>query len=294
MLAYRHSFHAGNHADVLKHLVQIAVLNYFNEKDKPYWVIDTHAGAGIYSLSSRHAQRNAEFEGGIKKLLDRDDAPPLVSQYLELVKHANSTTAHPEKVTLYPGSPSISAYLLQAGDKLKLFELHSTDFALLREHLGGQRAISMQHIDGFAGLKASLPPPPRRGVILIDPSYEIKDDYNLVFNAIKDSLLRFAQGTFIVWYPILNRPEWRRMVERLERLQVGWLNVSLTVAEPDEDGFGMLGSGLFLVNPPWVLEGQLRELMPYLVKTLGRFPRATFALQSHEPRVQGQKPSRER
>jgi 23S rRNA (adenine2030-N6)-methyltransferase len=284
MLAYRHSFHAGNHADVLKHLVQTAVLNYFNEKDKPYWVIDTHAGAGVYSLSSKHAQRNAEHEEGISKLFSRDDAPALVAQYLDLVKHTNSTTAKPEKLSLYPGSPSISAYLIRAGDKLKLFELHSTDFTLLREHFAGQRAISMQHVDGFAGLKASLPPPPRRGLVLIDPSYELKEDYSHVYNAVKDSLVRFAQGTYLIWYPVLSRPEWWRMLERLQRLDVTWLNVSLTVAEPDVDGFGMLGSGLFVINPPWVLESQLREVMPYLLKTLGQFPKAEFVLNSHEPR----------
>jgi 23S rRNA (adenine2030-N6)-methyltransferase len=289
MLAYRHSFHAGNHADVLKHLVQTAVLNYFNEKDKPYWVVDTHAGAGVYSLSSKHAQRNSEHEDGISKLFGRDDLPALIAQYVDLVKHTNSTTAHPDKLTLYPGSPSLSAYLIRAGDKLKLYELHSTDFTLLREHFAGQRAISMQHLDGFAGLKASLPPPPRRGMVLIDPSYEIKEDYNHVFNAVKDSLLRFASGTYLIWYPMINRQEWWRMLERLERLQVSWLNVSLTVAELDPEGFGMMGSGMFVINPPWVLEEQLREVMPYLVKTLGQFPKASFTLQSHEPRVHGGK-----
>jgi 23S rRNA (adenine2030-N6)-methyltransferase len=289
MLAYRHSFHAGNHADVLKHVVQTAVLNYFNEKDKPYWVVDTHAGAGVYSLSSKHAQRNSEHLDGISKLFTKEDLPALLAQYIDLVKHTNSTTTHPDKLTLYPGSPSISAYLIRAGDKLKLYELHSTDFTLLRELFVGQRAISMQHIDGFLGLKASLPPPPRRGLVLIDPSYELKEDYNHVFNAVKDSLLRFASGTYLIWYPIINRQEWWRMVERLERLQVSWLNVSMTIAELDEQGFGMMGSGMFVINPPWVLEAQLREVMPYLVKALGQFSKAGFTLQSHEPRVHGAK-----
>jgi 23S rRNA (adenine2030-N6)-methyltransferase len=159
----------------------------------------------------------------------------------------------------------------------------------LRELFVGQRAISMQHIDGFLGLKASLPPPPRRGLVLIDPSYELKEDYNHVFNAVKDSLLRFASGTYLIWYPIINRQEWWRMVERLERLQVSWLNVSMTIAELDEQGFGMMGSGMFVINPPWVLEAQLREVMPYLVKALGQFSKAGFTLQSHEPRVHGAK-----
>ena len=207
MLAYRHSFHAGNHADVLKHIVQVAVLSYFNEKDKPYWIIDTHAGAGMYSLNSKHAQTRSEFEAGINLLYARDDLPPLVARYVDLVRQANApkpqeaaAEGEPEpspkaqaraaravanaakavRPILYPGSPAISAALLQPGDKLRLFELHPTDFTLLREHFAGQRAVSMQNIDGFAGLKATLPPPPRRAVILIDPSYELKEDYNLV------------------------------------------------------------------------------------------------------------------
>ena len=292
MLAYRHSFHAGNHADVLKHIVQIAVLNYFNEKDKPYWVIDTHAGAGMYSLVSKHAQLKSEFEKGIRKLYDRDDLPPLIAQYVDLVKSVNKTVESRSaqgietrtSLAFYPGSPCLSAALLPPGDKLRLFELHPTDFTLLREHFAGHRAVSMKQDDGLAGLKASLPPPPRRAVVLIDPSYELKEDYQLVYSALKDSLTRFAQGTYIIWYPVLNRPEWRRMAERLERLEVKWVHVNLTVAQPDEEGFGMLGSGLFVVNPPFVLEEQLRVVMPYLVKHLGQYTGANFYLQSYVPK----------
>jgi 23S rRNA (adenine2030-N6)-methyltransferase len=279
MLAYRHSFHAGNHADVLKHLVQTAVLRYLNEKDKPYWVIDTHAGAGLYALDSTHAQRNAEHEQGIGKLYNRTNPPALVAQYLEVVKAVNQGA-----LTHYPGSPCVSAALTRVGDKQRLFELHSTDFALLDAHFAKRKSVTVQNLSGFAGLKSLLPPVPRRALVLIDPSYELKEDYLHVFNALKDALGRFAQGTYMIWYPILNRPEWRHMQERLQRLEVKWLNVSLTVAQFDEDGFGMAGSGLFVVNPPWTLEAQLREVMPYLVKTMGQFPEAGFTLLSHEPK----------
>ena len=280
MLAYRHSFHAGNHADVLKHITQIAVLRYFNEKDKPYWVVDTHAGAGMYSLDGKYAQRNAEFEQGISKLYAREDCPPLVADYVSIVKGANV-----DRLIYYPGSPVVSAAVIRPGDKQRLFELHPSDFTMLEEHFAKNRSVTTQHSNGFAGLKAMLPPPTRRAVTLIDPSYEIKEDYDQVFNALKDCLLRFSQGTYLIWYPILNRPEWRRMVERLQRLDVNWLNASLTVAQTDAEGFGMEGSGMFIVNPPYTLQAQLRDVLPYLVKHLGQFSRATHSLQSYEPKV---------
>ncbi len=287
MLAYRHSFHAGNHADVLKHLVLMAVLAYFRDKDKPYWVIDTHAGAGLYALDGKHAQTNAEHLDGIARLWRRDDLPPLVQDYVTRVAELALAAGSPEgkALTRYPGSPALAASMLQAGDKLKLYELHPSDFTLLRGHFGGRREVSMHQGDGFAGLKASLPPPPRRGVVLIDPSYELKDDYRHVFDAVKDSLLRFSQGTYLIWYPVLRRPEWQRLKERLERLEVKWLNVVMRVTQPDDEGFGMQGSGMFVINPPWVLEGQLREVMPWLTERLAQYPGAEFQLRSFEPKL---------
>ena len=280
MLAYRHSFHAGNHADVLKHVVQTAVLNHYNAKDKPYWVVDTHAGAGMYSLRTPHAQLKTEYMQGIAKLLGRDDLPALVKQYVDLVHSVNG-----DALEKYPGSPSLTAALIRAEDKQKLFELHPTDFTLLREHFAGDRSVQMRQDDGFAGLKSVLPPAPRRAVVLIDPSYELKEDYVHVVTALKQGLERFAQGTYVIWYPILNRPEWRRMIEKLEKMNVKWLSMGLKVAEPDDEGFGMLGSGLFVVNPPFGLEKQMREVLPFLVKALGQYKGATFDLAAFEPRI---------
>jgi 23S rRNA (adenine2030-N6)-methyltransferase len=280
MLAYRHSFHAGNHADVLKHLVQVAVLRYFNEKDKPYWVIDTHAGAGIYSLKSGHAQVKSEYLNGIAKLLQAPGLPAVLTDYIEQIRQHN-----PQELATYPGSPAISTGLLRPDDRLRLFELHPTDAVLLQELYARSKTTTVTHGDGFAGLKSLLPPATRRAVVLIDPPYELKEDYLLVFDAVRDALTRFAQGTYVIWYPMLQRMEWRRMLERLRKLDVKWLNVSLTVAEPDEQGFGMTGSGLFVINPPWVLEGQLTQALPHLLKGLGQAPSARFSLDSHEPKV---------
>jgi 23S rRNA (adenine2030-N6)-methyltransferase len=156
---------------------------------------------------------------------------------------------------------------------------------LLQELYARSKTTTVTHGDGFAGLKSLLPPATRRALVLIDPPYELKEDYLLVFDAIRDSLSRFGQGTYVIWYPMLQRIEWHRMLERLRKLDVKWLNVSLSVAEPDEQGFGMTGSGLFVINPPWVLEGQLKEAMPHLLRCLGQAPSARFSLDSHEPKL---------
>lgn len=267
MLSYRHAFHAGNHADVLKHAVLAAMLDYFNQKDKPYWVIDTHAGAGCYQLDTGFAAKNAEYETGIARLWDRDDLPVMLKRYVERVRDTNPDGGR----KLYPGSPLIAWNSLRADDRLRLFELHPADIKLLQQTFDrAGRRVQIQQADGFAGLKALLPPPPRRALVLIDPPYEVKDDYCHVVDALKDALQRFATGTYAVWYPRLQRPEIGTMLDKLRKLPVkDWLHVALDVDEPSPDGFGMYGSGLFILNPPWTLYDALQETMPWLVKALG-------------------------
>ncbi len=281
MLSYRHAFHAGNHADVLKHFVLTQVLEYFAQKDKAFWYIDTHAGAGMYALDQGYATQNAEFEGGIGQLWNAPDLPDELKQYVALVKSLN-----PEgRLTLYPGSPSCAKPLMRADDRMRLFELHPTDSKLLKQTFqGAGRKIMIETQDGFAGLKAVLPPPPRRAVVLIDPPYEEKQDYVRVVDAIKDSLQRFATGTYILWYPLLQRPEPRLMEEKLRKLALpSWLHVTLTVQTPSPEGFGMHGSGLFIVNPPWTLQKTLATAMPVLVKKLGLDTGAGYTLDSVIP-----------
>lgn len=262
MLSYRHAFHAGNHADVLKHYVLCRLLDYLNQKDKPYWYIDTHAGAGCYQLDSGYAARNAEYEGGIARLWTRQDLPPGLADYVTCIRGFNPDG----KLKFYPGSPLIAAQLLRSDDKLRLFELHPTDFPLLEENMApyGRRAL-LQKADGFAGLKAMLPPPPRRALTLIDPPYEDKQDYKRVTDALDDALKRFATGIYAVWYPLLQRPEPLRMVERLKQLPAkSWLDVTLTVHRPRDDGFGMHGTGMFILNPPWLLQDELKTTLPLI------------------------------
>ena len=265
MLSYRHAFHAGNHADVLKHLVLVQLLAYLGRKDKPYWIVDTHAGAGCYALDRGHATKNAEHAAGVARLWDRADLPAAVAEYVDVVRSFNRDG----KLQRYPGSPYVAMRLMREQDRLRLFELHSTDNKLLRENFGRDfpddaHRVAIGQADGFAELKAVLPPPPRRGLVLIDPAYEDKRDYLRTVMTVKEGLARFATGTFAVWYPQLDRGDARQLPEKLRKLADDWLDVRLTVGKPSPDGFGMFGSGMFVVNPPYTLAQTLRDTLPFL------------------------------
>ena len=230
MLAYRHAFHAGNHADVLKHATLVAVLRHLNAKDKGWRLLDTHAGAGAYTLHSDAAQKLGEYRQGIARLWQQPSLPPLLADYL-------------------------GGVAIKAGD-IVLLE-------------------NVRFNAGFAAIKAQLPPPSRRGLLLMDPSYELKTDYPAVHNAAQEALARFAEGVVMVWYPQIDARESANLPVRLKALanaqaRKGWLHARLTVAEPNDRGFGMLGSGVFVINPPHTLRAQLREALPVLVKLLGQ------------------------
>lgn len=277
MLSYRHAFHAGNHADVLKHLIEVQLLRYLAQKEKPFWYIDTHAGAGCYTLDTGYATQNAEYESGIARLWQRTDAPAPLTEYLTLIKKFNPDST----LKLYPGSPLIAQEMLRGQDASRLFELHPSDHEILQENFSGYGSrILMQQADGFGALKALLPPPPRRALILIDPPYEEKQDYQRVVSALREGLKRFANGIYAVWYPQLQRAESRQLPEQLKQLEVkSWLHVALNVSAPSAEGFGMHGSGMFILNPPWTLHRELTEAMPYLVKVLGQDEGAEFSLE---------------
>jgi len=290
MFSYRHAFHAGNHADVLKHIVLLQLFDYLNQKEAPYMVIDTHAGAGVYTLDGEFASKSKEAESGVALLWDRSDLPPAVSDYVRLIKSMNPSG----KLRLYPGSPFLAEKTMREQDRLRLFEMHSTDAKVLADNFRkveahaaaqGQRAargkrVLIQRADGFHGLKALLPPPSRRALVLIDPSYEDKDDYRKVKVAMDDALVRFATGTYVIWYPVLGRLESQQLPERLKRLTTDWLNVTLAVGSPSGDGYGLVSSGMFIINPPWTLQATLQQTMPWLVQTLGRDEGARFTLQT--------------
>jgi 23S rRNA (adenine2030-N6)-methyltransferase len=275
MLSYRHAFHAGNHADVLKHCILVQLLRYLNQKDKPYWFVDTHAGAGRYLLDSEHATKNAEFEGGIGRLWSRNDLPPHLTDYVAQVRGMNSDG----RLRHYPGSPWLAYELMRPDDRLRLFELHSTDVRLLEKTFAkaGSR-VAIRQADGFQEIKSVLPPPPRRGLVLIDPAYEDKRDYLRVVATLKEALSRFATGSFAVWYPQLQRGDARELPDKLRKLAPKWLDARLTVQAPAPDGFGMHGSGMFIVNPPWTLAAELGVVLPFLAKALAVDDHAAFEL----------------
>ncbi|MEM5449559.1 23S rRNA (adenine(2030)-N(6))-methyltransferase RlmJ [Paraburkholderia guartelaensis] len=278
MLSYRHAFHAGNHADVLKHAVVVQLLHYLGKKDKAYWYIDTHAGAGAYALREGYATKNAEFDTGVGKLWGRNDLPAALSDYVDEVAALNPDG----ELRFYPGSPYLAWRLMREQDRMRLFELHSTEIDVLRHrfHDAGRR-VMIYAGDGFDGIKALLPPPPRRALVLIDPSFEDKRDYARTLTCVDESLKRFANGTYAVWYPQVTRPESQRFPEQLKRLQnKNWLHLTLSVSNPPEDGFGLYGSGMFILNPPYTLEAAMKEALPWLVKNLGQDAGAQFRIES--------------
>jgi 23S rRNA (adenine2030-N6)-methyltransferase len=276
MLAYRHAFHAGNHADVLKHTTLALVLRYMNQKDKPYRLIDTHAGAGGYSLEGRFAQKKGEFEQGIGRLWGRDDLPAAVADYVALVRQFNPEGG----LKQYPGSPAVAQMLLRAQDQLRLFELHPTDHRILASYLGEIKGAEVYDKDGFEGLKGQVPPSTKRGVVLMDPSYEGHSDYGRVIASLRDALTRFSDGVYMVWYPQVSKLEAAQLPKRLEALAPkGWLHARLTVQQPDQQGFGLAGSGMFIINPPFTLHDELLVVLPYLTEVLGQYDGANYLLE---------------
>jgi len=285
MFSYRHAFHVGNHGDVLKHAILAHTLDYFNRKDAPYWVIDTHAGAGHYRLDADWASQNAEWADGIGRLWQRQDLPPglppLLADYLARIRRYNDGP----DLRHYPGSPWLALDALRSHDRLRLFELHPTESRVLAANLAqlpraSQRQITLYAADGFTGIKALLPPPTRRGLILIDPSFEDKRDYRRVLETLRAGLARFATGCYAVWYPQTPRRDALELPRQLAKLPVNWLHASLTVRRSDPSGHGLHGSGMFLINPPWTLAATLRETLPWLVRELAQDDHATYALET--------------
>jgi len=273
MLAYRHAFHAGNHADVLKHLVLAQLLGYLNEKEKGWRYVDTHAGAGGYSLESAYAQKHREFDAGVGRLVQRSEPMPApVAAYVELVRQFNDGGA----LTQYPGSPAIARALMRPQDQLRLFELHPTEHKILESYLGHEAGCEVRLADGYTALKSVLPPPTRRGVTLIDPPYELKTDYAKALGALREALTRFPEGIVMVWLPQVQLIEAVQLPQRLKasaeaQAKKGWLHARLTVAEAGERGFGMMGSSVFIANPPHTLHGVLQPLLPWLARELAQF-----------------------
>lgn len=294
MFSYRHAFHAGNHADVLKHTVLLAVLRHMSQKETPFTVFDTHAGAGLYRLDGDFAKTSEEAAEGFLKLMAQAPATafaPALQDYVDMVASFNQKGSH----KVYPGSPFIIQQLLRDRDKLKLFEIHPTDSKTLEANIAQLevgRQVAILREDGFEGIKKFLPPPSRRALVFCDPSYEIKNDYGRVVDMVADALQRFATGTYVVWHPIIPRPEAHDLPKKLKtlanRVGKGWLSASLTVKSSklthDNEGEvirpGLPASGMFVINPPHTLKAALKLALPQMVERLTQDQHATFALES--------------
>ena len=281
MFSYRHGFHAGNHADVLKHVVLVQLLAHLAAKEKPFMMVDTHAGAGAYSLDpGTYAAKNGEFNSGIARLWARSDLQGVLKDYLAQIRAFNPG----DTLRSYPGSPQLAMQMTRAQDPMRLFEAHPTEGRILGDYFRlATRRVMVREEDGFQGLKSVLPPVARRALVLIDPSYEDKDDYARVVAAMREALQRFPTGVYAIWYPQVRRHESRQLRGQLQRLAGGdWLHASLTVKAPPADGHGLYGSGLFVFNPPWQLRDALRDALPALKTLLGQDARAAFDLQGDQ------------
>lgn len=261
MLSYLHSFHAGNHADVLKHAVQTLLLERLKAKDKPFVYIDTHAGAGLYDLEGEEARKNSEFKGGIRKLMQARDRFPELAAYLSVVE---ARGGH------YPGSAGIAADLLREDDRLILMELHNREVRELRKNLGGDPRVAIHHRDGYEGLAALVPPKPARGLVLMDPSYDVAEDYAKALETLVTAQGRWPTGVYLLWYPILarQRDQSRLMRTRLKSSGFGNLLLAELRVREQQEEFGMCGSVLAIANAPWRFDGELRALLPKLKSLL--------------------------
>lgn len=263
---YRHAFHAGNFADVLKHAVLARLIDYMKRKEAAFRVIDTHAGVGLYDLSSTEAGRTGEWETGIARLLDAPAtgrAGELLAPYLDVVRGLN-----PDRLTLYPGSPLVTRRLLRVQDRLTAIELHPADAALLKANFAGDFQTRIIELDGWLALGAHLPPKERRGLVLIDPPFEKPDEFDTIVKGVAKAHRRWPGGTYAIWYPIKKVDEVERFRKGLAALAIpGILDIRLTIRAPGPEP-RLHGCGMAILNPPYVLEAEMADLLPHLANTL--------------------------
>jgi 23S rRNA (adenine2030-N6)-methyltransferase len=264
MLAYRHLFHAGNFADVFKHALLTRLLIALNSKDKPYCYLDTHAGIGRYDLTHAWAQKAREYEKGIGRLWDRRDIPPVLAPYLDAVKAENANS----RLRFYPGSPRIAKRLVRGADRLVLTELNKTDYAALKELFSNDPQAAVHHLDGYQALKAFLPPRERRGLVLIDSSFDRAREFSRIAAALGTAHARWETGIYAVWYPLMTPGAMRNFEREVENLGMRKiLKLEMTIAARDFDAT-IPGCGMLVVNPPWRFDDEARPLVRWLWRAL--------------------------
>jgi 23S rRNA (adenine2030-N6)-methyltransferase len=265
LLSYQHAYHAGNFADVLKHIVLIRVLTYQKSKHKPLCYIDTHAGSGSYKLNGVEAQKNREFLNGIGTLWQREKLPPGVAGYVDMIRRCNQ----PGLLSTYPGSPLIASRVLDKNDRLFFYDLHPAEAKGLVNRFNKDKHIKAFHGDGLKESLSLLPPKEHRAVVLVDPSYELKTDYQAVVNGLVAMHKRFATGCYLLWYPVVDRKRNRYLERALQASAIRNIQLFELGIQPDTNDFGMTASGMIVINPPWTLLADMQNVLPWLAKTLG-------------------------
>jgi 23S rRNA (adenine2030-N6)-methyltransferase len=264
---YRHAFHAGNHADVLKHAVLARLVAYLKRKDKAFRVIDTHAGVGLYDLTGEEAGRSPEWRDGIARILTAHippDVASLLDPYLSAVRAFNAADVEPAR---YPGSPALVRALMRPQDRLSAIELHPADAAALADHFAGDHQVRVTRLDGWLALGGHLPPKERRGIVLVDPPFERAGEFDRLAKGLETAHRRFASGVYLLWYPVKDQAAVARFHARLADCGIPRiLCAELVVRALDAPGLG--GSGVVVVNPPFTLEEELGTLLPALTTIL--------------------------
>ena len=253
MLSYRHGYHAGNAADVLKHFILTYILDYIKKKDKGFIFIDSHAGAGKYLISDPYMQKNKEYLQGIKKILQLKNDNIFLKKYLDLIKSINFNS----ELKIYPGSCYLAARSLRHKDKLYFFELHPKEFLNLKKNFENDSRVIIENRDSYQRLNKLLPPKEKRAVILIDPSYELKDEYEKVLKMLSDCYKKFPLGVYIIWYPVLKNKKSEKFIFNV--LKKKYKNLSHIEMITDNSNSGMQGSGLFILNCPWSIENDIKK-----------------------------------
>ena len=284
---YRHAFHAGGFADVIKHIVLVRILTYLQDKQAPFRVIDTHAGAGVYDLTSDEALRGGEWLTGVARVMQArfsETTLPLVAPYLDIVRAFNPQ----RELKAYPGSPLIARALLRPRDRLTACEVEPKARKRLIDALRRDTQARVVDLDGWVALPAFVPPNERRGLVLIDPPYEQKDEFERIAAGFAEAFTKWPTGSYLLWYPVKSRRASDNLARHVAEV-VGTaappgkcLRLEFSVA-PQAAGVGLNSAGLLIVNPPWTLAGELKAILPELEKPLGQGGAGRFRLETPKP-----------
>ncbi len=273
---YRHIYHAGNFADVFKHVILMLLIEHMQKKEKPLSVIDAHAGIGFYDLTSVEAGKTLEYRDGVQRLLDMPRRGEILERFATLIREL--TAYESGDLNCYPGSPYIARHLLRAGDRLQLNELHPADFETLSANFNRDKQTVLHHLDAYKAMKALLPPTPRRGVVLLDPPFEVTDEFNRLLDGLKQAFKRWDTGCYAIWYPLKSREPVDKFHRKLAASGIRKvLNAEIQVAALDDEH--LHGCGMTIINPPWKLDDELRAIMPELKALLARASGAVSSVQ---------------